>query len=251
MAQHDPGLLQQLFRKYVQAPNHPAKLTIERRLAGILLPAMGAPFPISRGLSLYLHPRDYIEYLLLKGEDYEAATLDFLRLNLKAGDRAAFAGVNFGLHVAYSSKLVGATGQIVGIEPQPRSLDRAWRNIKLNDCPSNIVLVEGGLGQSRGLLRFAEAPDHNTGAASFLADSKNRPFCAWIDTLPAIFSHLELKTPRLFLLDVEGFELQVLNGLSSDFPIAVIIVEVNKPVLTSHGFREGTFTSVYRSSVIP
>ena len=49
------------------------------------------------GLRLYLHPRDWIEYLLLRGDDYEPRTLDFLSANLRPGDGAIVKFVSLAL----------------------------------------------------------------------------------------------------------------------------------------------------------
>jgi len=216
---------------------------VERWLGKILFPDFGSPFPVKRGLTLFLHPADYIEYLLLKGEDYEALTLDFLKINLNQGDSAAFAGVNFGLHVTYASKLVGSKGQVVGIEPQPRSCTRAWQNIQLNQCAGNITLISGGLGRERQILRFSEAPGDNTGTASFLSPSDFKPFAAWIEPLPEVFRQLNLSSPpKVFLLDVEGFELEVLLGLKTDWLIPVLIIEINKELMAQNKMSE---TSIY------
>ena len=111
--------------KYLRGPEHPGKLRVVRALARTVIPENGIAVSVGEGVSLYLHPRDWIEYLLLRGNPYEPLTLQFLRANLLPGDGAVLAGVNFGLHVAVAASAVSESGRVVGVEPQPAALLRA------------------------------------------------------------------------------------------------------------------------------
>src|SRR5438270_7357918 len=95
-----------LLRGYAQTPEHPSKYRIVRWLGRHAFPEEGIQCRIHPDISLYLHPRDWIEYFLLRGEQYEPLTLRFVQENLCAGDLAILAGVNFGLHVAVAARAV-------------------------------------------------------------------------------------------------------------------------------------------------
>src|SRR5262245_3037224 len=101
---------QNLLRKYVSGPDHPAKLRIVRRLTRHLIPAEGVLCEVAGGIRMYLHPQDSLEGALYRGQDWEPATLDFLGRNLRPGQTALFAGANSGFHAIRAAKIVGERG---------------------------------------------------------------------------------------------------------------------------------------------
>jgi FkbM family methyltransferase len=191
-----------------------------------LAPAEGIPTALADGTRLLLHPRDWIEYRLLQRGTYEPKTLAFLTSNLKEGNQAVLAGVNIGLHVIVASRAVGAGGRVLGVEPQPASLLRARQNLALNRLPDNVLLVSAALGPQASLLPMAPAPSHNTGMATLTGEAGQLPFQVVVETLPEILYRLHLRRPDLMLLDVEGFELDVLKGVTSSSRPRILIVEV-------------------------
>ncbi|MBA3949782.1 MAG: hypothetical protein H0X44_07545, partial [Acidobacteria bacterium] len=148
-----------LLQRYLQAPEHAAKLRFTRWL-GRVFPG-GVRTRLAEGIVLYLSPADWIEYLLLRGEVYEPATRAFLRHNLRAGDGAVYAGVNFGLHVVDGALAVGPSGRIVGVEPQPRARTRAGRNLAANGAGAQTTIVAKALAASDGRTTMAWAPVDN------------------------------------------------------------------------------------------
>jgi FkbM family methyltransferase len=162
----------------------------------------------------------------LQRGSYEPITLAFLRANLKEDHQAVFAGVNIGLHVVVAANLVKPKGKIVGVEPQPASLLRARQNLLLNGLAEQVTLVAAALGPESGLAPMSPAPEHNSGMAS-LVDGNDQPlpFTVVIETLPELLYRLKLRRPDLMLLDVEGFELPVLRGISPSTRPRCLIVE--------------------------
>lgn len=230
------GLAKGLVRAYCRGPHYRGKIHIARWLANRLLPYQGLVEELADGTKLYLHPRDWIEYRLLQRGTYEPHTLEFLRRNLPPGSQGVFAGVNIGLHVIVASRAVGPQGRIVGVEPQPISLLRARENIVLNQLPDNVYLVSGGLGSRPGLLAMAPAPAHNSGMASFVAEQNEPcPFRVGVEPLPELLFRLELRRPALFLLDVEGYEADVLQGITPSSRPRIIVVEVKEDHLSRAG----------------
>jgi len=225
------GLIYNFYRLYLKAPEHPGKLRMERLLAGIIFPKEGVPYKVKAGVLLLLHPRDWIEYLLIKTGNYEPVTLDFLRRNLKTGDTAFFAGVNFGLHVVVAASFVGRSGKVVGIEPQPRSLFRTLENLKLNRLEGNVTLVSGALGAGSKILPMEEAPLENSGSASFSNSTQHSALRVCVQPVNEIAGTLKCYHPKVFLIDVEGFERMVLSGFGSEFRPDYLIIEINREIL--------------------
>ena len=154
-----------LLAAYLRLPEHPAKFRLARALGRWVFPADGIVAPINSagpGVRLHLHPRDWIEYELLRGKPYEPLTLEFLRRNLRAGDTALLAGVNNGLHVIVAAQAVGPRGCVIGVEPQPDALVRARKNIALNGFEGTVRMVAGALGDVSALVPMAWSSPENT-----------------------------------------------------------------------------------------
>jgi FkbM family methyltransferase len=225
-------LFRTLYRLYIQAPNHPAKLRIEKWISDMIFPNEGAIFEVDRKIKLYLHPKDYIEYLLLKTGSYEPLTLDFIEKNLIPGQTALFAGVNFGLHLILASKLVSENGHVIGVEPQPRSIYRAYQNILLNTLHQNIHLIISALGSTSDLIPMGDAPNHNSGSASLIIENDySAPFYVHVVTLSTLLSKLGVQQVDMMLLDVEGYEINVLRGIERKHRPFIMIVEAHPLVL--------------------
>ncbi len=218
-----------LVARYLRGREHPAKLRVVRALSRTVIPPAGVVAAVAPDLRLYLHPRDWIEYLLLRGTPYEPLTLAFLRANLLPGDGAVLAGVNFGLHVATAARAVGPGGQVVGAEPQPAALLRARANLELNGLAPRVLLVEAALGRAPGLAPMAWSPVDNPGAASLLDEGAG--FIAPVVRLESLLSLLGGRPFRLLLLDVQGYEQEALAGLDLAEGPELVVLELDRDFL--------------------
>jgi FkbM family methyltransferase len=218
-----------LLRSYAQTPEHPTKYRMIRWLGRHVFPADGIKHRAYRDIELYLHPRDWLEYWLLRGEAYEPLTLKFMEQNLRAGDVAILAGVNFGLHVAVAAGVVGDEGRVIGIEPQPAALMRAAQNLRLNKLLHRVSLVSVALGAHEELAHMAWPTSANSGTASMLDDGAG--FSVSVMPLSHIIKTQECQRVRLLLLDVQGYEPQALAGLNGDCRPEILIVEIDPEFL--------------------
>lgn len=218
---------------YLRLPNHPFKLRIVKWLARVVFPEEGVTAIVYPDLTLRLHPRDWIEFLLLQGEHYEPMTLDFLARNLQPGDGAVLAGVNFGQHVAVAARAAGPSGCIVGVEPQPKALLKTYENLRLNNLGKQVRLVSAALGRKPELCPMAWSSEQNSGRVSLFdqADSLIVQITPIANVMKSFFPH----TPKLLLIDVEGFELEVLAGLDAAQLPPIIIAEIESALLQRAG----------------
>ena len=219
------SLRSKLLQAYIRAPEHPAKYRIIRWLGTHVFPEQGIHCRVYPDASLLLHPRDWIEYLMLRGERYEPMTLDFVASNLRDGDVAVLAGVNMGLHVIVAARSVGDNGLVVGIEPQPRTLLRAARNLRLNGLQGRTKLLSAALGSREGLVSMAWANPDNPGAASLFDKGEGLTVC--LVRLSQVLDSLAPRRPRLLLLDVQGFEAAALAGLDERNLPDILVVEMD------------------------
>jgi FkbM family methyltransferase len=220
-----------LYQKYLRAGDHRCKLRIIRLLERLLIPVGGRVFDAPHGFRMHLDPIEVGEYELIKGRTAEPLTLSFLERNIEPGNQILIAGVTNAIDVMIAARRAGPSGVVVGVEPQPFSLQRASRNCELNQL-NNVRLVSGGLGESATIVPLGEVPRNSVGWSSYVTRAAGScPYQTQIDTVPSFLSRLHLRPELdLMLLDVEGYELPILRGLGSLRPRKVII-EVHPPVL--------------------
>jgi len=226
------SFLASALRAYVRAPAHPAKYRVERWLGDWLLPHEGGVFEVQSDVRLRLHPRDWIEYTLIRDAQYEPLTLHFLEANLHRVQQAMLAGVNFGLHVVVASRAAGDSGMVVGVDPQQSALDRTRSHLALNCAETNVRLVAAALGAAGQILVMDDPPETNTGAANVRKPGTG-PLCAVSMAAGELWRALRTgqPSPDLCLLDVEGYEGEVLAGFDPSFRPGVMIVELWDPFL--------------------
>ncbi len=218
-----------LLRAYAQTPEHPTKYRMVRWLGRHLFPADGIEHRAYQDIKLYLHPRDWLEYWLLRGEEYEPLTLKFMERNLHAGDIAILAGVNFGLHVAVAARAVGDEGRVIGIEPQPAALLRATQNLRLNKLLHRVSLISVALGAREDLVHMAWPASANSGTASLLDNGAG--LSVSVMPLSHVIKTQKCSKVRLLLLDVQGYEPQALAGLNEDCRPEILLVEIDPEFL--------------------
>ncbi len=226
-------MLEGLLIRYLRGTEHPGKLRIVRWLGRHVIPDQGLVALVEPGVRLYLHPRDWIEYLLLRHGRYEPMTLDFLARNLAPGDRALLAGVNNGLHTIVAAQAVGPNGRVLGVEPQPASLLRARVNLELNGVADRVLLVAAALGDEPALLPMKWSSPENPGGVSLL--DRGPGFTVTVITLAEILRELCGGPLRLLLLDVQGYETQALRGLDPGRLPDLVVVEDAPDFLTKVG----------------
>lgn len=216
-------MLNRLLTAYARLPEHPAKYRVIRWLGRWAFPADGVVVEIDGGIRMRLHPRDWIEYELLRGTRYESRTLEFLARNVRPSDSVLLTGVNNGLHVIAAARAVGPGGCVIGVEPQPAALLRARLNIDLNGVAGVVRLVSAAVGHGADLTPMSWSSVENSGAASLLDSGPG--FVAPLLPLATIIEKLCPGPLRLLLLDVQGYEVPALQGLSLAHLPDLLIVE--------------------------
>ena len=161
---------------------------------------------------------------LYRGDDARHAAMDRLHARfLCAGDLAFDVGAHVGDRIA-SFRRLGA--RVVALEPQPLC-HRALRLLHGRD--PGVTLLRAAAGAAPGRIEFLvnrANPTVSTAAADFVAaaggaagwegqvwDSRIEVEVTTLDAL--IVRHGE---PRFVKIDVEGFEPEVLRGLSTPIP---------------------------------
>lgn len=168
---------------------------------------------------------------------YEKGALALMKRILREGDVFVDVGANIGLMSVYAARLLGPSGQVLAFEPNPETAGILEENIRINRL-TNIESIRYAVGKTPGRALIYDRWDSNRGSASLIkpanpAESHEIQVC----TLSEYYKTGKRKTPRLIKFDIEGFELEALEGAldllnSADPP--VLMVECSQT-------RENTF----------
>ena len=169
---------------------------------------------LARSLAIYYHPGRV------------AAMRRFYRGLLAPGDLA----FDVGAHVGTRARAMAAAGaRVVALEPQP--MFARFLRVSL---PRRVTLIEAAAGPQDSEAEMALSSRHPTVSSlstSFPQEAASRPgfgHVRWdrrhrvrVTTLDRLIA--EFGRPRYVKIDVEGFEIEVLAGLSE--PVEIISAE--------------------------
>lgn len=157
---------------------------------------------------------------LQAGHLYEPdVSLAMIRI-LRPGDVFVDVGVNAGFFSILGARLVGATGRVLGLEPDPRSLARLPGRLAANNL-GNVTILPVAASDRAGDITFHLNMDDSGGSAlwdpgRFPGNTASRQNPSNL-TVPAVRLDAMLAAqgsgpPRLIKIDTEGADHAVLLG---------------------------------------
>lgn len=171
------------------------------------------------GVVMELDSRDLVTNTILMSGIWEPETSAIVD-SLQPGDVFIDVGAHVGYYSLLASTRVGPAGRVVAVEPNPATLERLRRNIRLSGPRNirNIVVQEVACTDAAKTLRFFQASPYNTGGSSLSAKTAAstggaREIAVRGLPLDTIVKSLNLQRIDLVKIDVEGAELQVLRGM--------------------------------------
>lgn len=153
--------------------------------------------------------------------------MSFLLHFLKSNDIFVDVGANVG---AYSLLASGVCkSKTIAIEPIPATFKKLIANIKLNNLNNFVECMNVGLGSKEEILNFIETPQSEWNHVSVNNESTNNSQVA-VKVIPLDSIIRVDRIPAMLKIDVEGFEMEVLNGAHNcltDNTCKVVIIELN------------------------
>lgn len=153
---------------------------------------------------------------------------------LLAGATVFDLGAHQGMVALVLADLVGPTGKVIAVEAEAHNASVAERNVALNGA-ENVVVVHAAAAKECGLLRLTEGLNGMVEPGAVLGTVE----------VPAItVDALALRhgAPDVVLVDVEGFELEVLRGarqtLAARKPVLTVEVHVGGKIEQAGGTAE-------------
>lgn len=199
------------------------KLPGKERLSHWLKPSGKFKSAINNGIvwlsdeniAIHTSADSYIEWTILSTGTYEDEINKLIRISLKNGNNALDIGGNIGLQSIRMSQCVGDTGKVYAFEPLIYLQEKLSRNILLNKA-LNVTLFPCALSDKESEADFTiNRTSWNQGTFSLTNNSsgaeKQHVIVKMGDNIPEIQS---LASLGLVKIDVEGFEHQVLQGLT-------------------------------------
>jgi FkbM family methyltransferase len=213
------------------------------RTADLLKRILRQPFiddvpPYDAGVRLVIDPSDRFQLEMWLGA-YQPHVVSFLRRAIRPGDRVLCAGLHIGYVAALARRLAGPHGVVVSAEPDQSARQRAEVNLRLSEgaaCAPIHVLPAGLSDQDETLVLHKSSV---LGHSSFgtphhqeaLVHAPVRRGDAWL-------AELGVDGLDVLVLDVEGWELSVLSGLSNvlrNSPRLRAMIEVSEWALRDAG----------------
>lgn len=157
----------------------------------------------------------------------EFSEMGFLLHFLRKDDLFADVGANVGSYTILAAAHVGA--KTLSFEPIPSTFNWLLKNIAVNDAQSLVSAFNMGLGSSKNELLFTSGGDtvNHVVVSGERTEGSNVVVVA-VDR----FDSLAEKSgcPLLIKIDVEGFETEVIQGMSKTLAqpaLKAIIIELN------------------------
>lgn len=134
------------------------------------------------------------------------------------GDVCLDIGANIGTFSLVASDVVGETGKVIAFEAHPVTASYMEKNISLNK-KTNISLIQKALGEKAGVIGFSN--DGYDDVNHVAVESKLKVEIVKLDDCEEM-QHID--RIKLIKLDVEGFELFVLQGGEKTFSKAQYVL---------------------------
>ena len=179
--------------------------------------------PIFGSFKVYTNTKNYIDANIYYLGDYEPWLKKHFKTLITKGANILDVGANIGFHSLYFAELAGAKGHVISVEPIPQNFEALEKNIALNSF-SNITTVQKALASEERLIEIGiDINNQNPGAFSLFnnGEKKLKIACTTGDML---LNKLGIRKIDFIKIDVEGFELEVLKGLSKT-------IEKDRPVI--------------------
>jgi FkbM family methyltransferase len=140
-----------------------------------------------------------------------------LAAHLKAGQVFYDIGANVGFFTTLAAKLVGNRGQVYGFEPFPDCAEAARNNARRNGF-DQVTIRQAAVSKYEGMGSFAlkgTISMFHLASEAEKATAKLSMIQVPVVTIDGMVSRGELRPPDYVIIDVEGAELDVLEGMQN------------------------------------
>ncbi len=146
---------------------------------------------------------------------YEMPVQEVFSQYLKPGDIFYDIGANVGFFTIVAAKIVGSTGKVYAFEPEAVNAATVRRNAQINNY-AHVTVVEKAVSRTTGVEKLwltENCGGHTLASVGTVSDAKNS---ITVDTVSIddLIDKKLIEPPTFVKIDVEGAEIDVLNGMS-------------------------------------
>jgi FkbM family methyltransferase len=158
-------------------------------------------------------------------------------------------GANVGFYSVFAASFIGPAGQIFSFEPNPVNVKVLEQQKALNAL-AYWTIIPCALGARPGMVDFS-APTRDTGSVQVVQSPSSSQLSVSCKTLDLLLDRKEeMKNGGVAKMDVEGYEMEVLQGAQSLFSRKAIwlwVYENNPAALLSKGSSSRQLLAFFRS----
>jgi FkbM family methyltransferase len=248
--------LAQPVREYLRhAPTNRGRGFVYRHILRRILPPAPESFVVRRpgGSLVSLQYREVLGLSAFVSGGFEDAECRFLMAMTSPNSTAIDVGANVGIH-AIPMAAASPSAKVLAIEPLPNNARRLRDNAEANSI-ENIDVIEVAVASDEGVvtLHVADDPAYASTDAVLPGHREIGQLAVEQTTLDAIWERAGRPVVSLIKIDVEGGELDVLNGahalLASQLPTILIEaletrIETVASALAEYGYRPRTLAGL-------
>jgi FkbM family methyltransferase len=188
-----------------------------------------------RKITRVLGLNSFIHKIIYNNNSYEEKFDKFFTSKIEKGSLVYDIGANIGHYSLIYSKLVGENGKVVSFEPSIENFLKLESNCLNN---KNILNLNLGVGSKSSKFWLSQGKD-DIGATSRIIEAESG-IGNWIEIEPLDSLVYKYGIPNAIKIDVEGFEMEVLEGGKSvlvDDNLRVIGIEIHTEILNKRGIH--------------
>jgi len=184
------------------------------------------------------HPSDYLSRRVFLHNDFEHQELRFAIAAARAGGTILDIGANIGLYTAACARAAGARGRVIALEPGPTTFKKLAQTCALLGL-DNVTALQAAAGRTSGTVGFVgyrsgrDVHQHLVDRRPYEPGDRLQVECRRLDEVCGP----DAEAVTLMKLDVEGHELEVLEGAERILTNGVVqvIVEFGAAALGAAG----------------
>jgi len=168
---------------------------------------------LDEGFELTVDLRDEgVGRVIYRNRRYEPLETAFLKSYLLPGMTVVDVGANLGYYTILASRLVGNSGRIVAIEPDPDNFGLLQQNICGNGL-GNVTALRLALGAESGNVTLHRSPANFGDHRVYSSDDNREMLEVELRRLDNVLAEVGVDQVDLLKMDVQGFEAGVIEGM--------------------------------------
>jgi FkbM family methyltransferase len=183
---------------------------------------------LRNGYQIAVREGEFIGNNIINTRCHDAPLGEFLWRLIRKGDTCMDVGANIGFVTLIMAAKCTPSGRCISFEADPSLFDQLVENISRNEI-SHITPVNAAVSDNNGLISFIKAGESNMGLGRVVIQPTSSSVQIPAVRLDNYFARLDFV--RVLKIDVEGYELQVLKGMSA----ALEAKKVENVVFEEHG----------------